>query len=78
MGQTVCRASVTLVKDVYTVGEKIKVMVDCNNSACSRDVSSFDVKLQRRILVEYDDCDEQTVDKDIISEENVEWPCRMK
>lgn len=45
MGRTDSRALVTLEKDIFTVGEKIKVTIDCDNTDCSKDVESFSLKL---------------------------------
>ena len=39
----------TLDKDIYTLGETIKVTIRCDNSSCSKAVEAFKIKLLRNI-----------------------------
>ena len=46
----------TLDKDIYTLGETIKVTIRCDNSSCSKAVEAFKIKLLRNIqATSYDD-----------------------
>ena len=49
MGKTSSHSFVSLEKDVFTVGEKINVMIRCDNQACNKRVESFKLKLLRNI-----------------------------
>ncbi len=48
-GKSLSTSKITLEKDVYTVGESIKVNVICDNSACKKDIEGFKLKLVRNI-----------------------------
>ena len=49
MGKTNSYSTFTLEKDVYFVGETIRVKVDCNNVDCKKDISGFKLKLVRNM-----------------------------
>ena len=36
-------------KDIYSVGDTIRVQINCDNSECSKAISGFKLKLQRNI-----------------------------
>lgn len=49
LGKTLSQSKITLEKDVYTVGDTIKVKIDCDNSQCNKDIAGFKLKLIRNI-----------------------------
>ena len=49
LGKKLSTSTITLEKDVYTVGDTIKVRISCDNSACAKAVSGFKLKLIRNI-----------------------------
>ena len=49
MGKTESRSTIELEKDVYSIGETIRVKVNCDNSACKKPVEAFKLKLLRNI-----------------------------
>lgn len=49
MGKTWSRSQITLDKDIYQVGETIRVKIHCDNSECSKDVEGFKLKLLRNV-----------------------------
>ena len=56
MGKTESRSNIELERDVYSIGEKIRVKINCDNSACKKPVDAFKLKLLRNIqCVTYDD-----------------------
>ena len=49
IGKTHSTSNVTIEKNVFTVGETIKVRISCNNTACSKSIKGFKLKLLRNI-----------------------------
>jgi sporulation-control protein spo0M len=49
LGKTHSSTRFTLEKDIYYVGETIRVKVDCNNLQCKKDISGFKLKLVRNM-----------------------------
>jgi len=49
IGKTESKTTFTLEKDVYQVGDTIKVIVDCDNSLCAKGISGFKLKLIRNM-----------------------------
>ena len=45
MGKTEARATVSLEKTKFAPGEKIRVIIDMDNSDCKKEVKSFKTKL---------------------------------
>ena len=48
-GKSLSTSKITLEKDVYSVGESIKVNIICDNSQCKKDIDGFKLKLVRNI-----------------------------
>ena len=49
LGSSKSSFDVTFEKNVYYPGEKIAVIINCDNSKCSHSVKNFKIKLYRRI-----------------------------
>ena len=49
IGKTESKTTFSLEKDVYQVGDTIRVTVNCDNSSCKKDISGFKLKLIRNI-----------------------------
>ena len=49
IGKTLSKSQIVLDKDIYSVGETIRVQINCDNSECKKDISGFKLKLQRNI-----------------------------
>ena len=48
-GKTWSNSRVTLDRDIYTVGDTIRVTIDCDNSECKKAIDAFKIKLLRNI-----------------------------
>ena len=51
LGTTECKAVISLEKERYAPGEKIKVHFDVDNSTCRKAVKNFKIKLKRIIHI---------------------------
>ena len=49
LGKTESHSSVVIEKDVFEVGEAIKVRIQCDNSRCSKTIKGFKLKLLRNL-----------------------------
>ena len=49
IGKTLSKSQIVLDKDIYSVGDTIRVQINCDNSECSKSISGFKLKLQRNI-----------------------------
>ena len=50
LGSSEAKSVISLEKSRFAPGEKIKVLIDMDNSTCKKPVKSYKVKLQRRIV----------------------------
>ena len=49
LGSSEAKAVLSLEKHRFTPGEKVNVIVDCDNTQCKKPVKSYKIKLQRKI-----------------------------
>ena len=50
-GESTSSSKIILEKSHYYAGEPLKIRIECDNSACSRDIIGFDIALQRHYQV---------------------------